>query len=72
VAQGVIVMSGQLASPVNQGLATLVRLNFTVVGARGRSMTTRTYISSLLGDASTGNFEYKGRTRVVEGTVTVP
>jgi PKD repeat protein len=72
IAQGVITMSGQLASPVNQGLATIVRLNFTVVGTGGRSMTTRTYINSLLGDASTGNFEYKGRTRVVEGTVVVP
>lgn len=72
LAQGVIIMNGQLASPVNQGLATLVTLRFTVVGSAGSTMTTRTYINSLLGDASTGNFEYKGRTRVVEGTVTVP
>ena len=72
LAQGVIIMSGQLASPANQGLATIVTLRFTVIGSAGSTMTTRTYINSLLGAASTNNFEYKGRTRVVEGTVSVP
>jgi PKD repeat protein len=71
-AAGVIRVEGQLASPVNAGQPVIMTLRFTVRGAAGRSVTTRTFIRSMLGDASTGSYEYAGRFRVVEGTFTVP
>lgn len=66
---GKLSLHGTLSAPFNQGLIQIATIQFRIVGARGASTTTQTFLGTLKNAAG---FNYTPKTSIKEETFIVP
>ena len=69
---GALSFRGDIPPGHGAGAVTIATIRFKVLGAAGRTTTTQTTLGPLLGTDVTGGFNYRAKTHVQEGTLTVP